>query len=566
MRSINQKFERLNIMFNEIRDRKDTQDATIANLQRGQPRRGPNARRKQRRAHEPLSEFDEEDEFVLEDDYAIRADMGRGGHLRRERGLRRNLLGRDRVDGNLGSIKMKIPPFQGRNDPEAYLGWEKKIELIFDCHNYSEEKKVKLAVVEFQDYALVWWDQLVTIKRRNYKRPIDTLDDLKALMRRRFIHGHYHRDLFQKLQSLTQGSKSVEDYHKEMEVAMIRANVEEDREVTMARFLNGLNRDIANVVELQHYVVLEDMVHMAMKVERQLKRKGPAKYSSVSTPTWKSKWGRNETHDKAISKSKTETSKSKEDDSTKHKGKFETQVNRNRDIKCLKCLGSGHIASQCPNKRVMIMKDNGEVETVSENDSDDMPPLEDVSGDDGKAYDEEGELLVSKHALNTQIKVDETNHQRENIFHTRCSVNKKVCSMIIDGGSCTNFSSNALVEKLGLPLLKHPRPYKLQWLNDCGEVKVNKQVLVSFSIGRYSDKVICDVVPMHTGHILLGRPWQYDRKVMHDGFRNRYSFVKDGRSVTLVPLSPKQVYEGQMKLLSEVEKKRKSEAETSRKK
>jgi hypothetical protein len=44
----------------------------------------------------------------------------------------------------------------------------------------------------------------------------------------------------------------VDDYYKEMEIALIRANVEEDREVTMARFLNGLNRDIANVVELQH--------------------------------------------------------------------------------------------------------------------------------------------------------------------------------------------------------------------------------------------------------------------------------------------------------------------------
>ena len=60
----------------------------------------------------------------------------------------------------------------------------------------------------------------------------------------------------------------MDDYHKEMEIAMISANVVEDREATMARFLNGLNRDIANVVELQHYVELEDMVHMAIKVER----------------------------------------------------------------------------------------------------------------------------------------------------------------------------------------------------------------------------------------------------------------------------------------------------------
>ena len=48
------------------------------------------------------------------------------------------------------------------------------------------------------------------------------------------------------------------------------------------------------------------------------------------------------------------------------------------------------------------MKDNGEVETTSENDNDDMPPLEYVSGDDGKAYAEEGEILFTRHALNNK--------------------------------------------------------------------------------------------------------------------------------------------------------------------
>ena len=55
---------------------------------------------------------------------------------------------------------------------------------------------------------------------------------------------------------------------------MVRGNVIEDREVMMARFLNGLNREIANVVELQYYMELEDMIHMAIKVERQIKRRG----------------------------------------------------------------------------------------------------------------------------------------------------------------------------------------------------------------------------------------------------------------------------------------------------
>ena len=55
---------------------------------------------------------------------------------------------------------------------------------------------------------------------------------------------------------------------------MIRANVEEDREATMARFLNGLNHDIANIIELQHCVEMEDLLHMATKAEHQFQRKG----------------------------------------------------------------------------------------------------------------------------------------------------------------------------------------------------------------------------------------------------------------------------------------------------
>ena len=53
-------------------------------------------------------------------------------------------------------------------------------------------------------------------------------------------------------------------------------------------------------------------------------------------------------------------------------------------------------------------------------------------------------------------------------------------------------ASATLVEKLNLPTLKHSKPYKLQWLNDCGEVKVNRQVLVSFSIRRYKDEICYD--------------------------------------------------------------------------
>ncbi|GKU99786.1 hypothetical protein SLEP1_g12580 [Rubroshorea leprosula] len=221
-------------------------------------------------------------------------------------------------------------------------------------------------------------------------------------------------------------------------------------------------------------------------------------------------------------------------------GKTDTSTTRNHDIKCFRCQGRGHIASQCPNKRVMVMQDNGEIVIKDEDsDTDEMPPLEDT-------YEEEfavhGDLLVARRALSVQAK-DVNEVQRENIFHTRCYVKDKVCSVIIDGGSCTNVASTTMVEKLGLPTLRHPSPYKLQWLNDSGKVKVNKQVLVAFRIKKYEDEVLCNVVPMHAGHLLLGRPWQFDRRFKYDGFTKKYSFVLNQRPITLVPLTSQQDYE-----------------------
>ena len=103
----------------------------------------------------------------------------------------------------------------------------------------------------------------------------------------------------------------------------------------------------------------------------------------------------------------------------------------------------------------MIVRVDEEVETESKEDDDQMPSLEDAC-DNNVEYPVEGESLVARRALSAQVKEDDMEQQRENIFHTRCHINNKVCSMIIDGGSCTNVASTTLVEKLNLLYLETP--------------------------------------------------------------------------------------------------------------
>ena len=61
-------------------------------------------------------------------------------------------------------------------------------------------------------------------------------------------------------------------------------------------------------------------------------------------------------------------------------------------------MGVGHITSQCPNKKTMIARIDGEVETESEEDDDQIPSLEDAC-DDNVEYPVEDESLVARRAL-----------------------------------------------------------------------------------------------------------------------------------------------------------------------
>lgn len=106
-------------------------------------------------------------------------------------------------------------------------------------------------------------------------------------------------------------------------------------------------------------------------------------------------------------------------------------------------------------------------------------------------------------------------------------------------------ASKYLVDKLGLQKKKHMRPYKLKWLNDETELKISEQVTIPFSISKYTDQVVRDVVPMQAGHLLLGRPWQLDKEALHSGRTNYYTFTHNNKKHNLAPLTPQEVYEMQ---------------------
>ncbi|GJX79596.1 RNA-directed DNA polymerase [Tanacetum coccineum] len=292
-------------------------------------------------------------------------------------------------------------------------------------------------------------------------------------------------DAYLDYQNLRQGSLSVEDLITEFERMRLRYRAEEDEEQVIVRFLGVLRPDIADAVSLTQYNSFLDVCRLALRVEQQNTRKNksvgrfqPSTRTSTQ-PQFAPKPGPTKTETPTVTTAPLDTS---------------------GPLRCFKCQGLGHLKRDCPNKQLVAFVD-------------DVEPKYDTENEDASVtlYPDQGEALIVRRVLTSVVTPpdNDTTWLRHNIFRTQCTSKGRVCTVIIDGGSCNL-------------------------------VKVTQRCLVAFSIGnKYKDELRCEVVPMDACHLLLGRPWLYDHQVKHDGFRNTYSFHKDGLHVTLAPLNPK---------------------------
>ena len=308
---------------------------------------------------------------------------------------------------------------------------------------------------------------------------------------------------------------------------MIRCGLLEENDAAMARFRGGLNREIQDILDYKDYTDMTTLFEYACKAEREVQGRRSKTYSNSFA-------GRSSTSNSAPAPPAPPTPTTTPRERTAKPASAAPSTGaapptgRTRDIQCHRCKGFGHVIRDCPNKRTLLLRDDGEYSSASDSEdtrhamlATDHAAMEvHVNPGDADRY----ESLVVQRVLSTQVAPSEKN-QRHTLFHTKGVVQERSIRIIIDSGSCNNLASTTLVEKLSLPTRKHPHPYHIQWLNDGGKIRITRSVRDPFSMGAYSDFVDCDVIPMEACSLLLGRPWQYDTDSLHHGRSNHHSFM-----------------------------------------
>ncbi|XP_004292437.1 PREDICTED: uncharacterized protein LOC101306407 [Fragaria vesca subsp. vesca] len=293
---------------------------------------------------------------------------------------------------------------------------------------------------------------------------------MRKELRKKFMHENYLQNNFLKLHNIRQGSRTVDDFTKEFDLLTMRCGLAEEEEQTVARYLAGLRREIHDVVVLQPCWSYSEVYQLAIQVEKQLQ----SRYKRGASEDYEAKKIASSSTPK-ITPMLDANIREPLKNQAEHKAEAR-ESNKGKNVKCFKCSGLGHIASDCPNRRVVNL-----VEELGESSSaglDDMPTSDDYGDQDEEeiTWSDHGESLVIRQTMSASKVEDDSEWLKHNIFHTKCTSN-----------------------------------------------------------GKYQDSQWCDVALMDACHLLLGRPSQYDRKYVHDGHLNTYTFVKDGNKVILGP-------------------------------
>ncbi|KAK1642677.1 hypothetical protein QYE76_060482 [Lolium multiflorum] len=331
-------------------------------------------------------------------------------------------------EDGLGKPKFSIPKFEGGADVEEYLTWELKIEKLWCLHDYTEDRKVKLASSEFDGYALRWWDGVTRTRQEENELPVRTWREMKTIMTARFVPTNYLRTIYDKLTLLRQGVKIVDEYFMEMEMLMQRGRVRESLEMTVQRFLHSLKYDIKGIVRYHCYTTMSELLHHAREAKAQLaeaaqiksRSTGSGRYTPRAPPsTAPRSSSRPAQFSTPSSKPVSNVSNTRKSEPAASASGSSISTARNRDMNCHTCGGKGHFKRDCPNRKVMIVNEDNEYETGD--DVDPYAPEDDEYDTDAvDAYSSDARtIVVSQHDLNV---LSSASTQRCNLFQTKALV------------------------------------------------------------------------------------------------------------------------------------------------
>nr|VDD59735.1 unnamed protein product [Brassica oleracea] len=168
-------------------------------------------------------------------------------------------------------FRVEIPEFNGNLNTEEFLDWLSSIEEILEYKRVPGDQCVPLIASRFKNRAMASWQQIKESRHHAGKPRIDTWERLTKHMHWAFLPYNYERTLYNKLQTLRQGSRSVDEYATDFFLMVARTTLVETEEQLVSLFIGCLRFQIQTALQQFNPTTVSEAHQRALAMELQFR-------------------------------------------------------------------------------------------------------------------------------------------------------------------------------------------------------------------------------------------------------------------------------------------------------
>ncbi|KAM1763574.1 hypothetical protein EV2_002937 [Malus domestica] len=299
------------------------------------------------------------------------------------------------------------------------------------------------------------------MRLRKGKPKISSWEKMKTRLQEKFLPLDFTQYSFSQFNNLHQETKSVVEYTEEFYKLSTRNDIQETKEQFTSRYVGGLRPWIHDKVKMYRVWRVNDAYQLALKAEARLAHTSTRRAANFHS-FYPSSKGESSRGGITNGKAKFEDKGHVKSTPTNHGAAAGSHRNNtNNSSSCFKCGQTGHQYKSCPKQQVDTRVGFGCEDHKAEyfDVSVQLNFDEDNDVEHEEIEPEIGESLVIHQVFSTPKSKSNEDWLRSSIFKTRCKSHGKVCTLVIDGGSCENIVSQDMIDKLKLQTEPHPQPY-----------------------------------------------------------------------------------------------------------
>ena len=419
---------------------------------------------------------------------------------------------RNQNAGNAGQgildrfLKRNPSTFTGGHDHEKARLWIQELEKLFEALQMPDNQKVVCAVYMLREEAENWWENT---------RPRLVIGGAAitwAIFRENFLGKYFPESVrnqkIQEFLNLKQGNMTISEYavkFEELTRYFPYYDTLPDERQKCVKFESGLKPDMAIVfapMEIRDYATLVDKckIYEDKAKAAQPKNVGPQRYDKKGFHNKKKPYSRPLNHSKPFGQRYNSGNSS---------GGAPKNGNGNRNqLKCWKCGGGGHLASDCRTRTITCFR-CGKPGHISKDCTETKKEQADPPNPQANRLKTRGRVYTLNGAETAQ---------QEGLIQGKCLIKGTPLNVLLDSGATHSFISHDCVRKLRLPVSSLNYDLVISTPTDTSVVtsKACLNCLISIEDREFLVDLIC--LPLTQLNVILGMDWLSSNHVLLNCF------------------------------------------------